>query len=330
VRLESVCSIPVSDLLLTRVAFTPDAQYVAIGHRNQTLFEVLSGMPVRTFRFDAFAGHIAFSADGRYLGCVNLRDNHPNTRGLARVFEVETGRIVFEALTAHPVEAACFAEDSGGSLFVYNDRLAPANGSKFGSSVLAGVRLPRGEPVFRRELPGWDVRDIAFNGSSIVIFGQDTRGHAIRVEGATLQVRPFKVACFSYPDGAISEPTHLGIGGGLARLSPRGNLLAREVIDFEARKRYLSLVDLESGRKTTQPLPHDSLPTLAFSREGAHLISLADGDHGSVLRLWDCAGPALQAETHFDSRFHHLALDWDTRRIAAIGLGRCDIALIEP
>jgi hypothetical protein len=330
VRLESVCSIPVSDLLLTRVAFTPDARFVAIGHRNLTLFEVLSGMPVRTFRFDAFAGHLAFSADGRYLGCVNVRDNHPKTRGLARVFEVETGRIVFEAVTAHSVEAACFIQDAAGPIFVYNDILPRADGSKFGSSVLAGVRLPRGERVFRRELPAWDVRDMAFNGASIVIFGQDTRGHSFRVEGATLRVRPFKVACCSYPDGAVCEPAHLGIGGGLARLSPTGNTLAREVIDFEARERYLSLIDLESRRKTTQPLRHDSLPALAFSRDGSHLICLSEGDHGSVLRLWDCAGPALQAETHFDSRFHHLALDWDTRRVAAVGLGRCDIALIEP
>jgi hypothetical protein len=329
-RLESVCSIPINDLLLTRVAFTPDARHIAIGHRNLTLFEVLSGKAVRTFRFDAFAGAIEFSADGRYLGCANLRDNHPKTRGLARVFEVETGRIVFEAAPAHPVEAACFVEDGDGLIFVYKDMLPPANGSRSGSSVLAGVRLPRGERVFRRELPSWDVREIAFGGRAIVVFGQDTRDHAFRVEGARLQARPFKLACCSYPDGAVSEPAHLGIGGGLAKLSPRGNMLAREVIDFEARERRLSLLDLDRRNRIAQPLPHDALPALAFSRDGSHLVCLFEGEHGGVLRLWNCDGPALEAETQFDPQFHHLALDWDTRRIAAIGGGRCDIALIEP
>lgn len=328
-RLESVCSIPVNDLLLTRIAFTPDARYIAVGHRSLTLFEVLSGKAVRTLRFDAFTGSISFTGDGRYACCANVRDNHPNTRGLARVFEVETGSIVFEAATAGAVEAACFIEDAAGPIFVYKDTLAPTNGFQLRPSVLVGVRVPGGEPVFRRELPVWDVRDIAPAENSIVIFGQDMRGHAFHVEGATLQVRPFQLASCSYPDGALSEPTQLGIGSGLAKLSPRGNTLVRDEIDFEAQERYLSLLDLETRRKVVHPLRHDALPALAFSRDGSHMISLSEDEHGGILRLWNCTGPELEGEAPFDPQFHHLALDWGTRRVAAVGGGRCDIALIE-
>lgn len=329
-RLESVCSIPVNDLLLTRVAFTPDGRHIAVGHRNLTLFEVLSGKAVRTLSFDAFAGTIAFTGDGRYACCANVRDNHPNTRGLARVFEVETGKLVFEATTAGAVEAACFLDDPAGPVFVYKDILAPMNGFKLRSSALVGVRLPGGELVFRRELPSWDVRDVASAADSLVVFGQDTRGHAFRVENATLQVRPFQLASCSYPDGALSEPAQLGIGGGQAKLSPRGNTLVRDLVDFEARERYLSLLDLDTGNKIAHPLRHDALPALAFSRCGSHLVSLFEDENGGVLRLWNCSGPELEAETPFDVQFHHLALDWGTRRIAAVGAGRCDIALIEP
>jgi WD40 repeat protein len=77
VRLESVCSIPIEEYLITRLAFTPDGRYVIVGHRDLTLYEILSGRAVRTFPFEAFAGCLAVSPDGRYLACVNEDDHQP-------------------------------------------------------------------------------------------------------------------------------------------------------------------------------------------------------------------------------------------------------------
>lgn len=323
-RLESVCSIPIEEFLITRLAFTPDGHRVVIGHRDLTLYEVLSGKAVRRFPFDAFAASVSFSPDGRYLACVNEDDRQPGTRGLARVFDSETGEVVWETGLPHPVETGCFLENPDGLVFLCKEISAG------GLNRLAGCRLPWADAAPALELPEWNIREVAACGSAITVFGRERVATTCEIEGAALDFYPFKVGTYSYPDGVPAQVRRIAVGAGLSRLSPCGQILAIEVIDFHAREHHLSLFHAGNGAEARLALAPDVLPALAFSGDGAQFVCLNEDPETSegLLRLWDTGTMKALGRTPFPSHYHQLALHWPTRRLAALGGGRCDIGLI--
>jgi WD40 repeat protein len=324
VELESVCSIPVQEFLVTRLAFTLDGRYVLIGHRHLALYEILSGRAVRTFPFDAFVASLGFSTDGRYLAAVNEDDHLPRTRGLARVFDLATGAVVWETEPPRPVEAGCFLESPDGLVFLCNTPSAA------GSSRLSGCRLPSGEPAPGLDLPGWSIREMAARGGALTLFGREQVAQICEIEGAALALYPFKIGTYSYPQGAPGLLRRIASGAGLSSLSPRGQMLALEVIDAHAREHHLSLVALDSNAEARLALAPDTLPAFAFSHDGAQFACLnQDSDSaGGLLRIWDTRTLEPLGRTAFPCHYHKIALHWPTRRLAALGAGRCDILLI--
>lgn len=330
-QLDAVSSFPVEELLLTHLLFRPDGHHIVIGHRDLTLYEVLSGKPVRTFAFGRFVAWAGFSSDGRYLGAVNVGDHRPQTDGLARVYEVDTGELAFQARPRFPVQAGCFRGEGEHTVFLYRDALPePGDGLPLRRERVRGVRLPSLEQDCELELPNWRVRLLAA-GAGLTLAGQDEASTCYQVEGARLSYRRYKVGACSYPNGDSMRVRNLGFGVGLACLSPDGRFLALERPEFRAGQRQLCLADVEAGTFSgLLPLPADIIPAFTFSRESAHLLSLTEDPEGrsTLLRLWDTRTGKQVAHTSLGLQYQAVALNWPTRRIALLGAGKCDIGLI--
>lgn len=327
-QLESVCSIPVEEFLLTRIVFTPDGHHIVIGHQNLTLYDILSGKPLRAFPFDGFVASPVFSSDGRYLACVNRNDNQPRTQGLARVFAVGTAELLFELRTRFPVHAGCFLEDPQGTVFLHKegDATAPA----CPGNRVRGCRIPSGQPVPGLEFPGWNICRMAA-ANALTLFGCDPAGQVREIEGASLNFHVFRAGRFSYPEGAPQQIHDLGIGPGISKLSPDGRWLAYEAADFQANLRRVFLISLETGaRASLLKLPPDVIPALAFSEDGAYFAGLSEDpvNPTNQLRLWETSSLQLIGQAPLGLQYHALALNWPTRRVAALGGGKCDIGLI--
>lgn len=318
-RLESVCSIPIEEFLSTRLAFAPDGQHIVIGHRGLTQYGILSGRAVRTYPFDAFVAAIEFSADGRFIACVNDDDRQPQTRGLARIFDTESGELLRELETGRPIETGCFLEDT----FLYKESL-PDGGSR-----LSAWR-PEGGAASAIDLPDWNLREIASNGAAVTLFGQDSAPTVSTVEGASLDFYPFKVGTVLYPDGVPGQVRKVGLGAGRSKLAPGGQLLALELIDFGSRTHRVSLISVETGAEGRLALAPDSVPAFAFSHSGEQFLGLTEDAEsgGALLRLWETRTMKPIGRTSFPAHYHTIALHWPTRRLAAVGGGRCDIGLI--
>lgn len=284
-----------------------------------TQYGILSGRAVRTYPFDAFAAAIEFSPDGRFIACVNDDDRQPKTRGLAGIFDTESGELLRQLETERPIETGCFIEDT----FLYKEPL-PGGGNR-----LTGCRLDGGvAPAI--DLPDWNVREIAATGATVTLFGQDPAPTVCTIEGASLDFYPFKVGTVLYPDGAQGRVRKLALGAGRSKLAPGGQLLALELIDFHSRTHRVSLISVETGAEGRLALAADSVPAFAFSHDGEQFLCLTeDAESGGVLlRLWETRTMNLLGRTSFPSHYHSVALHWPTRRLAAIGGGRCDIGLI--
>ncbi len=318
-RLESVCSIPTEEFLATRLAFTPDGQHIVIGHRGLTQYGILSGRPVRTYPFDAFVAAIEFSPDGRFIACVNDDDRQPKTRGLAGIFDTESGQLLWQLETARPIETGCFLEDT----FLYKEFL-PGGGTRLTACRLGGGDAPA------IDLPDWNVREIAASGGAVTLFGQDSAPTVCDIEGASLDFYPFKVGTVLYPDGAQGPVRRVALGAGRSKLAPGGQSLALELIDFRSRTHCVSLIRVETGAEGQLALAADSVPAFAFSGDGEQFLCLTEDAEsgGALLRLWETRTMKLIGRTSFPSHYHTVALHWPARRLAAIGGGRCDIGLI--
>lgn len=330
-QLDAVCSFPVEELLLTHLLFRPEGHQIAIGHHSLTLYEVLSGRPVRTFSFGRFVAWCGFSADGRYLAAVNVGDHRPQTDGLARVYEVDSGQLVFEARPRFPVQAACFRGEGDETVFLYRHAWpAPGDGLPGRRERIRGVRLPSLEIACELELPGWRVRQLGA-GARLALFGQDEASTRYEVEGASLSYRRYKVGLCSYPAGNSRRVRNLGFGVGQACLSADGRWLALERPDFRAGQRQLSLADIEAGEATVLlSLPAEVIPAFSFSRDGERLLSLSEDLEGGCnrLQMWDTSTGRQVGNTTLGLQYQAVALNWPTRRIAALGGGKCDIGLI--
>jgi WD40 repeat protein len=319
-----VCSVPIEEYLVTRLAFTPDGRHVVVGHRDLSLIEILSGRVVRRFAFEAFAAAAAFSPDGQYLACVNEDDHQPKTHGLVRIFDIESGETIWETKPPQPVETGCFLDQADGLVFLWK------HASADGSNRLIGSRLPSGDTAPGIDLPGWDLREVAAGRGSVTLFGRERAAKTCKIEGASLEFHPFQAGACSYPQGVFGRVRRVGIGAGMSRLSPRGQMVAIEVVDFHARAHHLSLIGLENGAEARLPLVPDALPAFAFSEDGGQFACLAEDPETAdgLLRIWDTATLAPLGRTPFPNHYHQLALHWPTRRLAAIGDGRCDVRLI--
>ena len=317
--------------MLTHVQFRPDGHHIAIGHRDLTLCEVLSGKPVRTFAFGRFVAWCGFSADGRYLAAVNVGDHRPQTNGRARVFEVDSGQVVFEAHPRFPVQAACFRGQGEATVFLYRDTLPePGDGLPGRRERVRGVRLSSLEQDCELELPGWRVRHMGA-GDGLTLEGQDEVSTGYTVEDASLSYRRYKLGACSYPAGNTMRVRNLGFGVGLACLSTDGKWLALERPDFRGGQRQLCLVDVEAATaRVLLALSADVIPAFSFSREGGLLLSLSEDPDGGCnhLSLWDTTTGRQVAHSTLGLQYQAVALNWPTRRIALLGGGRCDIGLI--
>ena len=330
-QLDAVCSFPVEELLLTHVLFRPNGHHIAIGHRSLTLYEVLSGKPVHTFPFERFVAWAGFSSDGCYLAAVNVGDHRPQTTGLARVFDVDSGEVVFEARPRFPVQAACLRGEGEGTVFLYRDAVAEqGDGLTVQRERVRGVRLPSLEQECELELPGWRLRHLAAGGG-LTLVGKDVASTRYQVEGASLDYRRHKVGTCSYPKGNPVRVRNLGFGVGLECLSADGGWLALERPHFRGGQRQLCLVDIEAGTaRVLLPLPAQVVPAFNFSLEGGHLLTLHEEPELSLcsLGLWETGTGQQVAHTTLGLQYQAVALNWPTRRIAALGGGKCDIGLI--
>lgn len=317
--------------MLTHVEFRPEGHHIVIGHRDLTLFEVLSGKPVRTFSFGRFVAWCGFSDDGRYLAAVNVGDHRPQTNGLARVFEVDSGQVVFEARPRFPVQAACFRGQGEETVFLHRDTLPePGDGLPRRRERVRGVRLSTLEQNCELELPGWRVRHMAA-GDSLTLEGQDEVSTDYTVEDASLSYRRYKVGACPYPGHTPLQVRNLGFGVGQACLSTDGKWLALERPDFRAGERQLCLVNVEAGAASVLlALSAEVIPAFCFSRDGRWLLSLSEDPGGGCnhLRLWDTATARQEAHVTLGLQYQAVALNWPTRRIALLGGGKCDIGLI--
>ena len=71
-RLTPLHSFPVEEFLLTRIALSPDAAQVAMGHKAFRALNAESGAVEREFAFPEFLGQLRYSPDGRYLAAVTV------------------------------------------------------------------------------------------------------------------------------------------------------------------------------------------------------------------------------------------------------------------
>ncbi|MCL4402962.1 MAG: hypothetical protein M1436_09925, partial [Acidobacteria bacterium] len=108
-------------------------------------------------------------------------------------------------------------------------------------------------------------------------------------------------------------------------------LLALETVDFTANTRHLAMVRVATGERTRLlPLPSNVVPAFAFSQDGARFACLSEDPEtaSETLRLWDTEALEPAGSVSFGLQYHAIALNWPTRRLAAVGGGRCDIVLI--
>lgn len=334
VLLESVCVIPVEDYLLTRIVFTPDGHHIVVGHKNLIQYDILSGREVLRFPFEAIVGWLGFSADGRYLACVNENDNFPRTPGLARVFDASSGEILFEARSGHPIEAGCFLEADGTTLFLYKDTvLDAAGGVSYRRSRVRARRLPDEKTVSDLDFLDWDIRALGSIAGTLAVCGRESIPTSREIEGALLAYHPFKLGVYSFPDSRPGLHVELGIGTGPVQFSPDGKVLVCEEVSFRCNERRLSAISVETGaRASLLQLSAEVVPALGFASDGSLVLTVCEeaGTTAATLRVWDASTFELAGQAPFGSQYHAVAMNRPTSRIAALGGGRCDISLLHP
>ena len=335
-RLTPLHSFPVEEFLLTRIALSPDAAQVAMGHKAFRALNAESGAVEREFAFPEFLGQLRYSPDGRYLAAVNVADNHPNTRGRLTVFDAATGAAALEREAALPVETCAFQPGGNGDAWriAWND--ARMEAAVEGGAAVVAARIGRaslcGKNLEPLPLPGQQIRALAAAaGGGWVCFAREAIGATHTVENAQLIFRKFRLLSVG-PDGAMRKDFDLGIGAGVCALSPDGKLLAVEMVDFKNNERHVSLVDAETGVEANLlPLEANTLPVFEFSQDGAYFLCLkedADGDF-NTLRIWRCDDLRLVGEAQLELSYHAMSSCLEHSTLAFLGGGKLDLFAVE-
>lgn len=312
IELAPLRSLPIEEYLLTRLAFSPDGAHIAVGHKNFRTYDCESGSVGPEFQFGEFLAGMRFSPDGRFVAAANIADNHPHTRGKVAVFEAGSGRELWSAMAAKPIETFAF----NGSALYWN-----------GGSAIAGAAL---DP--RRDLPALPVNDLqllalARSADGFACFGREAEGSRRQIEGADLIFRKFRLRSLDAA-GGVRHDVDLGIGAGVHCLSPDGRLLGLEVVDFKNNERHVSLVDAATGVEANLlALEANTLPVLAFGMGSEYLLCLKEDAESSFnrLRIWRTSDLKLVGEAELDISYHTLATCLEHSLLAFIGGGKLDL-----
>lgn len=334
IKLVPLRSFPVEEFLLTRIALSPGADLVAIGHKHFRALDAETGDARAEFAFPDFLGQLRFSPDGRFLAAANVADNHPATRGRLSVYDVATGAPRLQATAAMPVETCAFAAgaENGRAVILWNDPRARMEAEQpFVAGAIARQRLDPPAELPPLEPPRLQIRALAAAGDGVTCFGREALGEARTVDGAQLVFRKFRLLSLA-ADGRPRRDFDLGIGAGVAALSPDGKLLAAEMVDFKNNERHVSLVDAETGVEANLlPLEANTLPVFEFSQDGAYFLCLkedAEGDF-NVLRLWRTSDLRLVGEAQLPLAYHAMSSCLEHSTLAFLGAGKLDLFALE-
>lgn len=329
IQLASVISFPVEELLLTRLAFSPDGSEIAAGAKSFRTYAVESGQPRREFTFPDFLAQLVYSPDGRFIAAANVGDNHPRTRGRVAVFEADSGRQLFTSEAALPVETCAWADGngSGGQRLYWNDAQPPAEAGGAVTSAVASVAPASGAVAASLPVPDLRISALAPSGEGVACFGREAQGTARTVDGAQLVFRSFRLLTLA-GDGTVRHSIDLGIGAGVHALSPDGKLLAAEMVDFKNNERHVSLIDVDTGVEANLlSLEANTLPVLAFGMGSEYLLCMKeDGEANfNVLRIWRTSDLRLLGEAQLPLSLHTLAVCLEHSLIAGLGGGEVAI-----
>ncbi|MGH9395083.1 MAG: hypothetical protein ACRD1E_12995, partial [Terriglobales bacterium] len=72
IGLEPIRSFPVEEYLLTRLAISPDATEIALGHKRFRTYDAETGAPRAEFAYPEFLAQLRYSPDGRHLAAANV------------------------------------------------------------------------------------------------------------------------------------------------------------------------------------------------------------------------------------------------------------------
>ncbi|HEY7855227.1 MAG TPA: hypothetical protein VIC32_02190 [Terriglobales bacterium] len=310
-KLDLIHSAEIEEYLLTRMAFSPNGEEIAVGHKQFRSYAVETGAPKAEFGFADFLARLRYSNDGKFIAAANVGDNHPATRGALAVFHAD-GRRHFAVAAPAPIESCAFGEGA-----VYWNA----------HSAVAGAELePRRDlPVLA--LPDLQIRDLARSEYGFTCFGREAVGNVQQVEGADLIFRKFRLLTCDAA-GAVRNNIDLGIGAGVHALSTDGKLLAVEMVDFKNNERHVSLIDAETGVEANLlSLEANTLPVLEFGLGSEYFLCMkedAEGDF-NTLRVWRTSDLKLIGESRLDLAYHGLATCLEHSTIACLGGGKLDV-----
>ena len=324
IQLERQGSFPIEEYLLTRMAFSPDGQEIAVGHKNFRTYSAETGEARAEFEFGDFLAQLRYSPDGRYIAAANVSDNHPTTRGRIGVFAAASGKTQWMAAAPLPVEAFAFRPQAPAALY-WNHPL-PVEGAQ-PQAALEGALIEPKRELQRVTLPAFQVRGLACPADGFVCFGREAAGAVQQVEGADLIFRKFRLLSLD-AEGRPKNDIDLGIGAGVHALSPDGKLLAVEMVDFKNNERHVSLIDVETGVEANLlPLEANTLPVFDFGLGSEYFLCMKEDAEANynTLRLWRTADLKLVGEAQVDLAFHSMANCLEHSTVAFLGGNKLEV-----
>lgn len=331
IKLDLIHSFPIEEYLLTRLALSPDATEIAVGHKHFRTYDAETGTARAEFAYPEFLAHLGYSPDGRFIAAANVADNHPRTRGRLDLFDAASGELRFTAEAPLPVETAAFDATGG---YLYWNHPQPVSVDALNTTVeggVAGVDLNTLQPLDRVALPQLQIRNLAIAGKAFACFGRDAHGEAQTVEDANLIFRHFRLHT-ARPNGEKVREFDLGIGAGVSTLSPDGRLLAVEMVDFRNNERHVSVIDVETGVEANLlPLEANTLPVLEFGMGSEYLLCMKEDAEANynVLRLWRTEDLKLVGEVQIDLSYHTMTSCLAHSTVAFLGGGKLDLFALE-
>lgn len=328
IKLDLIHSFPIEEYLLTRLALSPDASEIAVGHKHFRTYDAETGSARAEFPYPEFLAQLRYSPDGSSIAAANVADNHPSTRGRISLFEAATGAARFTAEAPLPVETCAF--DEAGSALFWNHAEPIADADRFGGGI-AGVDLASLQPRERIALPHLQIRNLAVSTDGFACFGRESQGETQTVDNANLIFRHFRLLSAGRAGEKVRD-FDLGIGAGVSALSPDGKLLAVEMVDFRNNERHVSLIDVETGVEANLlPLEANTLPVLEFGLGSEYLLCMKEDAEANfnVLRIWRTADLKLVGEAQIDLCFHSMTSCLAHSTVAFLGGGKLDLFALE-